>query len=214
MAVYRLPRKARNICSRSSFVCRVWAQFNGTGGRDGGAMEWGGRLTAATICHLKPRRLFPPRIRHVFFLSFTVVKSASIDRRSQQSIADGQRGWTEGEKERRGRGRMENEGTGIAEAGGGHNLARGDYRKVHCRLPACQSLSPSLAVSIPLSLSLPLSLAHSIFLYLCLSVSLSDECANNGLHNAKQEINYSACRPSIWMCMCVCVCVLYECECV
>lgn len=74
----------------------------------------------------------------MFFLSFTVVKSASIDRRSQQSIAEGQRKrGMEADKGRRERRRVENEGAGTAEAGGGHNLARGDYRKVHCRLPAC-----------------------------------------------------------------------------
>lgn len=105
----------------------------------------------------------------------------------------------EADKGRRERRRVENEGAGTAEAGGGHNLARGDYRKVHCRLPACQSLSLSLPLS--LFLSLPLSLSQSISLYLCLSVPLSDECANNGLHNAKQEINYSACSPSTCMCV-------------
>lgn len=107
----------------------------------------------------------------------------------------------EADKGRRERRRVENEGAGTAEAGGGHNLARGDYRKVHCRLPACQSLSFSLTLSLFLSLLLSLSLLHSISLYLCLSVPLSDECANNGLHNAKQEINYSACRPSTCMCV-------------
>lgn len=100
------------------------------------------------------------------------------------------------DKGRRERRRVENEGAGTAEAGGGHNLARGDYRKVHCRLPACQSLSLSLP---PHCFCLCLTL--SISLYLCLSVPLSDECANNGLHNAKQEINYSACRPSTCMCV-------------
>lgn len=66
-AVCRLPRNARNICSRSSFVGRVWAQLDSKGSRACGKGQRGGRLTAATICHLKPRRLFPPRIRHVFF---------------------------------------------------------------------------------------------------------------------------------------------------
>lgn len=165
MAVYRLPRKARNICSRSSFVCRVWAQFNGTGGRDGGAMEWGGRLTAATICHLKPRRLFPPRIRHVFFLSFAVVKSASIDRRSQQSIADGQRGWTEGEKERRGRGRMENEGTGERGDCGSRRWPQFSAR----RLPK----SALQIACLPVSLSLPRCLYPTLFVFASLSRALN-----------------------------------------
>lgn len=72
----------------------------------------------------------------------------------------------EADKGRRERRRVENEGAGTAEAGGGHNLARGDYRKVHCRLPACQSLSlpppPPLSVFVFASLSLAVNLSLSV----------------------------------------------------